>query len=363
MQLFECQQCGQLLYFENNRCEHCGYPLGYLPELSVLTALAPIGDGSWRPLAAPERTSRFCANAAHDACNWLVPAAGANAFCDACGLNRTIPDLRVQENVQRWRRLEAAKHRLVYGLLRLRLPLIGRGEDPRMGLCFDFLAGPGQRLPNAKEVVTGHARGLITIDIAEADDAERERHRQDMAEPFRTLLGHFRHEVGHYYWDRLVGGGVWLNAFRTLFGDERGDYPAALGAHYAAGPPPDWQERFVSSYASTHPWEDFAETWAHYLHIVDALETAYAFGLAVHPRAGRDAALSVRVDFDPYPQSDFDTLVAAWLPLTYAVNSLNHSVGQPDLYPFVLAPTVMGKLRFIHGLIHGDRVRPSPAPG
>jgi hypothetical protein len=174
-----------------------------------------------------------------------------------------------------------------------------------------------------------------------------------MAESFRTLLGHFRHEIGHYYWDRLVRNGFWLDAFRTLFGDERQDYHAALRAHYEAGPRPDWQEHFVSSYASTHPWEDFAETWAHYLHIVDALETAYGFGLRVHPRAGRDPALSVAIDFDPCRQTGFDVLVRAWLPLTYAVNSLNHSVGQPDLYPFVLAPTVIGKLRFVHGLVHG----------
>ena len=356
MQLFECQQCGQLLYFENTLCERCGHSLGYLPELSVLSALLPEGDGSWRPLVAPDRRSRFCANATHGACNWLVPAAGSKAFCDAYELNRTIPDLRVAGNLPRWQRLEAAKHRLVYGLLRLRLPLVSRADDPQMGLGFDFLAGSGHNTPQAVEIITGHARGLITIDIAEADDAERERNRQDMAESFRTLLGHFRHEVGHYYWDRLVGGGVWLNAFRTLFGDERGDYPTALSAHYAAGPPPDWQERFVSSYASTHPWEDFAETWAHYLHIVDALETAYAFGLNVHPTAGRDPTLVVAVDFDSYLQTDFDTLVRAWLPLTYAVNSLNHSVGQPDLYPFVLAPTVLGKLRFIHGLVHGAAV-------
>ena len=212
-----------------------------------------------------------------------MPVAGANAFCDACGLNQTIPDLGVLQNLQRWQRLEAAKHRLVYGLLRLRLPLVGRDEDPRIELGFDFLAGPGRGSGQAEEIVTGHARGLITIDIAEADDAELERHRQDMAEPFRTL-----------------------------FGDERSDYSAALRTHYAAGPPPNWQERFVSRYASTHPWEDFAETWAHYLHIVDAIETAYAFGLAVHPKAGRDAALSVCVDFDPYPQSDFDALVKGW---------------------------------------------------
>ncbi len=145
---------------------------------------------------------------------------------------------------------------------------------------------------------------------------------------------------------------MWLGSFRGLFGDEREDYQARLRNHYAGGPPPDWQQHYVSSYASAHPWEDFAETWAHYLHIVDALETAHSFGLCVRPRSGRDPALSVDIDFDPCQQPDFDALIRAWLPLTYAANSLNHSVGQPDLYPFVLAPQVMGKLRFVHGLVH-----------
>jgi hypothetical protein len=365
MQLFECQHCGQLLYFENTRCERCGHSLGYLPELSVLSALAAQNGKEWRPLAAPKRLSRFCANAAHQACNWLVPAASSKAFCDACGLNRTIPNLAVPGNLQRWQRLEAAKHRLIYGLLRLELPLVSRAEAPETGLAFDFLAGAASGACELAPIMTGHAFGLITIDIAEADDAERERQRQDMAETFRTLLGHFRHEMGHYYWDRLVAGSLWLNAFRDLFGDERQDYSGRLQTHYAAGPPCDWQQSYVSSYASAHPWEDFAETWAHYLHIVDALETAYAFGLRVRPRAGRDPALSVTIEFDPYRQDDFDALVRAWLPLTYAVNSLNHSVGQPDLYPFVLAPTVMGKLRFVHGLVHrvgGDKIYPAGLP-
>lgn len=350
MQLFACQNCGQMLYFENNRCEKCGLLLGYLPDLCVLSALAPAGGIDWRPLADPNRLVQFCANVTQDACNWLLPADSPDIWCAACALNRTIPDLAVVEHRQRWQRIEAAKHRLVYGLLRLGLPITNRAQDAEHGLAFDFLAGSGVSEPPS--IVTGHAFGVITIDIAEADDAERERLRQDMAEPFRTILGHLRHEVGHYYWDRLVRDGMWLNAFRSLFGDERMDYQACLHRHYAAGPPLDWQQRSVSSYASAHPWEDFAETWAHYLHIVDALETAHAFGLSVRPRAGRDPALTVAIDFDPCRQHDFDALIGAWLPLTYAVNSLNHSVGQPDLYPFVLAPLVMGKLRFVHGLVH-----------
>ena len=352
MKLFECQNCGQLLYFENTRCERCGHALGYLPEGAVLSALTEEDGGRWRPLIAPEQVYRFCANATHGACNWLVPADGPEAFCRACRHNRTIPDLGLPEHLLRWRRLEAAKHRLIYGLLRLGLPLVSKWENPESGLAFDFLADDGATFEETLQVVTGHAGGLITINIAEADDAERERARKAMAEPYRTLLGHFRHEVGHYYWERLVRHGVWLESFRELFGDERQDYGACLEAHHAGGPPPDWQERFVSGYASAHPWEDFAETWAHYLHIVDTLETAAAFGLRIAPRAGRAPGLAMEIDFDPYRQNDFDALLKAWLPLTYAVNSLNHSMGQPDLYPFVLAPTVMGKLRFVHGLIH-----------
>jgi hypothetical protein len=282
----------------------------------------------------------------------MVPAEGFDSFCRACRLNRTIPDLDTPGHVLCWQRLEGAKHRLVYGLLRLGLPLVSKIEDPQAGLAFDFLAGPGSTFRETAQVITGHARGLITIDIAEADDAQREHHRQGMAEPYRTLLGHFRHEVGHYYWERLVRDGPWLEPFRALFGDERQDYGTCLGAHYARGSLADWQERFVSSYASAHPWEDFAESWAHYLHIVDTLESGSAFGLRIQPAAGHDPALATEINFDPYCEEDFELLVRAWLPLTYAVNSLNRSMGQPDLYPFVLAPAVMGKLRFVHGLVH-----------
>ena len=357
MKLFECQHCGQLLYFENTRCERCRHVLGYLPDRTLLTALTKEDGDRWRSSAAPEQAFRFCANAAHDACNWLLPADRAETFCPACRLNRTIPNLGTPGNLLRWQRLEAAKHRLVYGLLRFALPLASKAADPRAGLAFDFLADSGPAFRENPQAITGHSRGLITINIAEADDAERERHRQDMAEPYRTLLGHFRHEIGHYYWERLVRGGRWLEPFRALFGDERQDYGARLEQHYAAGPPPDWSQRFVSAYAGTHPWEDWAETWAHYLHIVDTLETANAFGLRVQPNAGRDSALAMKADFDPYREADFAALVRAWLPLTYALNSLNHSMGQAAFYPFVLVPPVMEKLRFIHDVIRGSSVR------
>jgi hypothetical protein len=347
MKLFECQNCGHPLYFENTRCVSCGLRLGFLPALEKVSALQPDGE-LWRALAAPkEQRYRFCSNAQYEVCNWLIPAASPEHYCAACRHNRTIPDLSVPGNQARWRMIEVAKHRLFYTLRKLQLPLATKTEDPN-GLAFDFIAPPA---PSAAPVVTGHANGLITLNLAEADDAERERQRQQMGEPYRTLLGHFRHEVAHYYWSRLIAESPRLQEFRDLFGDERWDYAAALQRHYANGPPADWPTHFVTAYASAHPWEDFAETWAHYFHMVDTLETAHAFGLTVRPKVTKGADIATRIDFDPY-HAEMDRIIEAWLPLTFAVNSINRSMGLPDLYPFVLAPTVIAKLTFVH-----DRIR------
>ena len=253
--------------------------LDFLPK-AVVSAMEPDGD-LWRSLAASAERYRFCTNAAYSACNWLISATSSETLCTACRHNRTIPDLTVNENMRRWRNLEFAKHRMFYSLLRLKLPMANRVDDPAHGLAFDFLGeAPAVGLTH---VLTGHEDGVITIDIAEADDDQREKLRQAMSESYRTLLGHFRHEIGHYFWGRLVRDGEQIQGFRELFGDERADYGQALHAHYASGPPADWQDRYISRYASAHPWEDFAETWSHYLHIVDTLEMAAAFGLRVQP--------------------------------------------------------------------------------
>lgn len=349
MQLFECRNCGQTLHFENRFCEGCGHRLGYVAARQDLVALE--GDGEvWHPLDRPDERWRFCGNAEHDVCNWLVPADGPAVFCEACRHNRIIPDLSVEGNLERWRRIEDAKHRLFYSLIQFHLPLATRAEHPE-GLVIDMKADPDD--PRAERVLTGHASGLITINIAEADDAERESRRAGMGELYRTLLGHFRHEVGHYYWDRLVrdGSPAMLERFRDLFGDERDDYAAALERHYAQGPADDWRERCISAYASSHPWEDFAETWAHYLHIVDTLGTAAAYGLRLRPQVAQADHLAARVDFDAYHADSVDALMETWTPLTLAVNSLNRSMGQPDLYPFVLSSPVVAKLGFVHDLI------------
>jgi hypothetical protein len=347
MKLFTCQNCGQILYFENIRCERCHDRLGFLPGSLSLSALEP-DDAAWRPLAEPGRRYRFCTNAMHGGCNWLVPDGAADTYCRACRHNRMIPDLSRPDNVLAWQKIEHAKHRLIYTLLRLGLPLANRA-DREGGLIFDFLADPPNDGP---KVMTGHDNGLITIALAEADDVQRELRRTQMGEPYRTVLGHFRHEVGHYFWDRLVQPDPErLATYRAVFGDERRDYGEALQAYYAHGAPEDWQDRFISAYATAHPWEDFAETWAHYLHIVDTLEMAEYLGLGMQPLVDQDRLLTTTFGADPFRVTDAATLVRAWLPLTTAMNSLNRCMGASDPYPFILSPAVVGKLGFIHDLV------------
>lgn len=343
MRLFGCQGCGQPLYFENVICRSCGRRVGYLPRLTRMSALEPVDDG-FRALADPDIAYRFCANADYESCNWLVRADSGHGFCIACRHNRTIPDLSSGNNLLLWRRLETAKRRLFYSLLRLQLPLVTWTQDPA-GLAFDFLA------PTHQPVMTGHLDGTITINLSEADDSERERQRGAMGEPYRTLLGHFRHEIAHHYWELLANNENSIDEFRAVFGDERADYGEALRVHHAAGAPEDWSARFVSAYASAHPWEDFAETWAHYFHIVDTLETARAFGISTQPRVASAASLDTPVDFDPY-QANVDQLIDAWLPLTFAINSINRSMGLNDLYPFTIGPAIVVKLGYIYRLIH-----------
>jgi hypothetical protein len=370
MRLFKCQCCEQLLYFENTVCERCGHRLGYEPERFTLLALEPDGDVLREAGQTDAPGYQPCANAALVCCNWLVPADSETPYCAACRHNRTVPDLNFAENLPPWRALEAAKRRLFYALMRLRLPLRTRQQDPDHGLAFDFLAETRQD----PHVLTGHDNGLITIALKEGDHAQRERTRVQMGELYRTPLGHFRHEIGHHYWDLLVRDGGQIEAFREVFGDERQDYAAALQAHYGRADDGAWRENYVSLYASSHPWEDFAETWAHYLHIVDTMEMAGAFGIAIHPRLAHDPALQADIDFDPYAAAEMAEILDGWLPLTYAVNSLNRTMGQPDLYPFVLNAVVVEKLAFIQRLVHrrgsGDSVQTArkraelqPAPG
>jgi len=286
----------------------------------------------------------MCQNyAVENVCNWMVRADSPDAFCAACALNRTIPDLQDPANRSLWAKMEVAKRRLVYTLMRLGLPLLPKSVDQPQGLAFDFLGNPAPDFGEGKRIKTGHQDGIITINLAEADDAVREKMRLDLREVYRTLLGHFRHESGHYFWYLVVRSHPDIGRFRKFFGDEREDYGKALKRYYRQGPPPGWEDNFVTSYASAHPWEDWAETWAHYLHIMDTVETAAAQGveLRVH---GEDR---VRRLHNPFGRN-FSDILRDWHALRIVLNSLNRSMGLVDAYPFVISAAVAGKLGFIH---------------
>ena len=353
MKLFRCQACQSALHFENSLCLTCGRAVGFLQDAFSMSALDG-GPSFYTALGGDGLNYRYCANAQQGVCNWLVRVDSHEAFCDSCRLNKTIPDLSIPRNRERWAKLELAKRYVIRSVLRWGLPHPSKAQEPQRGLAFEFLgdvqtgAGPSQK------VLSGHADGLITLNIAEADDGEREARRAAMGEPYRTLIGHFRHEIGHYYWDLLVRDGARLDAFRALFGDERADYAQALRQHYAQGAPASWPMHFISAYASSHPWEDFAETWAHYLHIVDALETARSYGVNVRAQFMPDQS-GAEIDFNPYRAPSAERLIDAWTPLTIALNGVNRSMGQPDLYPFVLNIAVMRKLEFIHALVHDGK--------
>lgn len=332
MKNFSCTSCGGRVYFENVLCLACESALAF--DASPLSMVAlPLPDDGREPAG-------YCANHGHGVCNWLADPTRTDGFCVACGLNSTIPNLQEAGSLAAWADLERAKKRLIYSLLRL-------------GLSFDASSAGKGHLTFAfmRKTTTGHLDGVITVDIREADSVERERQRQRFDEPYRSLLGHLRHESGHFYWMLLVEGAGQLDRFRAVFGDERQDYGQALSLHHSKGPVPEWQSRFVSAYASAHPWEDWAETWAHYLHILDTLDTAEAVGM--EPRAaGFTYGLAWPFkSTDVYRESHFRLLSERWIPLTLALNRLSRSMGQPDFYPFVIPAPAYAKLALIHDLV------------
>ncbi|MEP7313182.1 MAG: putative zinc-binding metallopeptidase [Pseudomonadota bacterium] len=338
MKTFHCDKCDNVLFFENVLCGRCGETVAFDP---ARTAVVTLTD---KPL-------KLCRNYAQEnVCNWAVGANDPLDYCLSCRLTRLIPDLTQPGFRDAWFRMEAAKRRMIYTLLGLNLPVLSKDVDPAQGLAFEFKsdshAAPGE------PVLTGHDEGLITLNVAEANDAEREKRRMDMHEPYRTLLGHFRHEIGHYYWDRLIRDTPRLAEYRALFGDESVDYAESLQRHYDQGPPADWNLSYVSTYATSHPWEDWAETWAHYLHMIDSLDTAAACGVTLLPSHSDEPVIS-RIHPDP-ARERFDRLMKNWFALTYALNNLNRSMGLQDAYPFVLPDPALAKLRFVHEVISGE---------
>jgi hypothetical protein len=333
MLAFSCPVCERLVTFENSVCLHCGSELGFEPSTQAMLEVRPDDP---QPLLR-------CANAQLAACNWLVRRPGE--LCASCALTRTRPHDSDQPGLGGFAAAEAAKRRLLFEVYDLRLPVVSWRQQPG-GLAFDLLSS------RYAPITTGHADGVITLDLDETDPAHRERMRIRLEEPYRTVLGHLRHEVGHYYQPVLIASDTPEELrCRELFADERQDYQQAMERHYEEGPPADWEQRFVSAYASMHPWEDWAETFAHYLHLRDTLQTAAAYGVHVNGPAIDTADPTPLHSMPERGLEDIRSLLQAWIPLTYALNAISRSMGAPDLYPFVLTPQIEAKLAFIDGLV------------
>lgn len=347
MRVFDCTSCGQIVFFANSECLRCHSALGYLHEHRDVLTLTAVGEGRLVDMGVPVRVYQYCATRPVTGCNWLVPGS-RGGLCESCALTRTRPADGDDAGLKEFVAAEAAKRRLVFQLGELGLPVKPRRVGTEGGVAFDLLSSVEVK------VVTGHDDGVITLDLAEADDEHREQLRLQLSEPYRTLLGHFRHEIGHYYWPILVNSPDVLDACRAVFGDDRADYAVAVKDHYAKAPETDgsWSDRYISRYATMHPYEDWAESFAHYLHILDTLQTAESFGVLPHhaPRrwlpvtTGREASR-------PDKSASFGELIDHWLELCYGLNQINQSMGRDDLYPFVLAPAVIGKLAFVDRLV------------
>ena len=328
--------CGQAVFFESERCVACGRELAFDPASLSMRTLTKTDQGY---VDAGSHQHQYCKNHQYPGvCNWLQANTSASEFCLGCDFNRTIPNLAKAANLQRWAQLEAAKKRVLFTLLSLGLP-IPNGHVQPGGLLFDFLEdrqSDGERYPDL-EVTTGHLNGVITLNLLEADNAAREAQREALNEQYRSLLGHMRHEFGHFFHDAVLRsvatqGSVALNELRQLFGDERADYAAALTRYYREGPAPGTELNHITAYASSHPLEDWAETWGHYLHIVDVIETAEAHGVVS-------------------TANNFQARLNAFRKFSVILNELNRSMGLGDAYPFVLTPAVEAKLAFVDSTV------------
>ena len=327
--------CGNILFFENTHCSRCGRYVGFNPDKLSIISL-PI-DQDDRLVDNDAANYKYCKNF-HDYnnCNWLLDANSNEAYCISCRLNRTIPNLSSQQNRIYWSEIEKAKRRLIYTLLALNLPVRRKTDYWPNGIEFDFIEdNPIDTQATSQRVLTGHHGGVITINIAEADDVNRVMTRKMMNEAYRTLLGHFRHESGHYYYDYLVNNQSALADFKSIFGDPSADYQSSLSDYYINGPRPDWHNHYISAYASAHPYEDWAECWAHVLHIADTLETASHFGM---------------IDFNVSFQN-FEEWIKQWDEVSVILNEMNRSMGTRDAYPFTISSGVANKLAFICQLL------------
>ncbi len=333
-----CPHCRTFVYLDALTCPDCEADLGYNIEtrtfLGVRHGRVEIDGRRWYT----------CSNREW-ACNWLVREDAPAGRCFSCRLTRRRPEADDTVALEKLAKTEEAKRRLILQLGDLGLPIVPWDVEEG-GLGFDLISS----LSDGKPVTIGHANGIITIDLAESLDDRREALRVRLGEPYRTMLGHLRHEVGHYYQTGLLTDDAAWDRCRALFGDERASYRDAISRHYKLGAPADWHESFLSEYATMHPWEDFAETFAHYLHITGTLQTAAMIGIHLDHSVTNLRDTDV-IPLESYRDEPIQLLLTDGEWMSQAFNRINRAMGVGDLYPFTIAGPVRHKLEFVHDIV------------
>jgi hypothetical protein len=316
MQRLHCPNCGNEVFFDSLRCVRCATELAF--ELEPTGSLR-VADAAFAGRCEMRHAWR---------CNWQPDSSGP--FCTSC----LIVDAGTHADNPLLAAFLLAQRRALAQLSELGVAWTGNVDDPAQPpLRFTYRSSVAGDAPTI-----GHLAGLITLDLDEADPAEREQIRATLGEQYRTPLGHIRHELGHYVWLRHVASDPARHAeFRAVFGDETVDYAAALDAYYARPEDESWPDEYVSPYATAHPWEDFAESWAQVMHLHDVVTTGAAWGVVEFPDGPFD------------PQQWISTAVLASL----AANELARAMGMRDLYPFALSPGARRKIEAAWRLVHG----------
>ena len=326
--------CGAPVFFDSNECKACQRKIAFNPATLRFHPLEQVSNNVSSIDVEP--SWHLCENGVHyDVCNWLRPSSAESKLCFACQFNRYIPNLSRANNTRLWRVLELNKRHLLLNLITLGIPCINSWNAPNEGFLFDFLEDFRDGIEEGTFVTTGYAGGIITINILEAEPLSRVAQQQASNEVYRTVLGHMRHEIGHHFFQCIKGDQMLHSNFEQKFGSSSLDYNNALAEFYASGPDVNWSEYCITAYASAHPMEDWAETWSHYLHIYDALDTAFNFGL---------------VSENPNVLSIHDK-ISHWRQFSVALNEMNRSMGMSDIYPFVINAQVEDKLAFVEKAI------------
>ena len=335
MKRFNCY-CGNSVFFEQTNCDRCGKTLGF--DFNSMKMIPLSKNGSLLIDSASKKTYKKCTNwTEFNVCNWVLEDSSKNDLCFACQFNRVIPNQSADNapvNNLRWLRLEKAKKRLIFSLARIGLPLKNGWGSSVEGLLFDFVESMGDKV-----VTTGYSDGIITINSLEADHVARVSAKYALNERYRTIIGHLRHETGHYYLDKFDLPPnlkkILEDNFGNLFNKNLSEYNEALQSYYKNGPAENWEENYISAYASAHPIEDWAESWSHYLLIMDTLETLQEEGY-----------------FDDcIDKMNITEKLEKWRSLSSSLNQITRSLGMQDAYPFTLGKKVSEKIACVSKFI------------